>query len=105
MLPGPLTLAEVHGARLLISVWDDDDEEKGDTDDPMGRREEKINSSGAPVARRTLTGVGKLYSFDVSFGYTVVSEVLGRARGSALTLTQIWRSGGVNTWPERGVDT
>lgn len=86
VLPGPLNLSDVHGARLLISVWDDDDEALGDEDDPMGRREERLDSNGQRVSRRTLTGVGKLYSFEISFAYSVVSTVLSQGtRARALS--------------------
>ena len=76
-LEGPLRLHELHGVPLRISVWDDDDEAAGDADDPLGRREEKLDSHGRGRAEpRLLTGVGNLYSFKVQFAYRLVDTLL-----------------------------
>ena len=77
VLEGPLRISELHGVPLRISVWDDDDEEKGEADEPMGRREEKLDCNGRERPEtRVLTGVGSLYSFHVSFSYRLVDSLL-----------------------------
>lgn len=79
MLPGPLALADLNGARLRVTVWDEDE---GGADGLMGSVSEHINILGCDQLRRTMIGEGKLYAFEVSFSYEFTPWDKARLRWS-----------------------
>ena len=84
MLPGPLQLGDLEGAKLHVTVWDEDNTEYDNVDDHMGSVTELIIPElNTEHLRRTCVGTGRLHSFDISFSYELTPWNKARIRWMA----------------------
>lgn len=78
-LPTSVSMSDIDGASLHVTVWDYDEE---DDDDALGTIVQTLDRDGCEQVKRTVMGEGDLFSFLISFAYEITPVGMARLRWS-----------------------